>query len=115
MFEWIVPPEQAFPELFDAYAKAIYAGLLAIAERRSPEIEAWMKSNAVWQDRTGNARQSLHSEVEHTLREIAVTMEHGVSYGFWLEVAHQGRYQIIGPALDTWAQILWNDVLELLR
>lgn len=113
-FQWIVPPEQAFTELYDDYARRIYVGIQAIMKRRAPEIEAWMKANAVWTDRTGNARQTLYTEVESALTEITMLLAHGVDYGQWLELAHQGKYAIIGPALDFWARIIWNDILEML-
>lgn len=113
-FEWIVPPERAFAELYDDYANRIHAGIDAIMTRRAPEIEAWMKANAVWTDRTGHARQLLYTDVEAALTEIAMLISQGVEYGQWLELAHQGKYAIVGPTLDYWAKIIWNDVLEML-
>lgn len=114
-FEWIVSPEQAFGALYDDYARRIYRGIEAIFKRRAPEIEAWMKANAEWADRTGNARQSLYTDVETLLTEIALVMDHGVEYGKWLELAHQGRYAIVTRALDHWAPILWDDVKAMLN
>jgi len=60
----------------------------------------YMKVNAPWTDRTSAARTSLHATPIHapgsSLWEIVFA--HGVKYGFWLEVAHSGRYRIIIPA-----------------
>lgn len=114
VFDWIVTPQQAFTELYDDYAKRIYNGILALANRRAPEIEAWMKANAVWTDQTGNARQGLYAEVVHALTEIAILLDHGVDYGIYLETMMQGAYAIIAPALDYWSQVLWNDIKALL-
>lgn len=114
-FEWDVTPEVAFGQLTAAYAQAIRRGIRAIAARRAPEIEAWMKQNAVWTDRTGNARQTLHTEVEDlSLDMVQITLDHGVSYGVFLELANAGTYAIIAPALDYWGPQVWSDVQAML-
>ncbi len=113
---WTVTPTQAMGQLTTAYIAAIRRGVRAIAQRRAPEIEAWMKTNAVWTDRTSNARQGLSAEVEDlSLDMVAIVMAHGVSYGVYLEWANQGRFSILSPAVDTWGPILMNDVRALLR
>lgn len=112
---WSVTPEQAFGELTNAYIAAIRRGVRAIAQRRAPEIENWMKSNATWTDRTGNARQTLNTEVEQVTADmVQIVLAHGVEYGIYLELAHGGTYAIIAPALDHWGPVIWNDVQTLL-
>ena len=114
-FYWTVPPEQAFPELADAYISAIHRGVMAIAQRRAPEIENWMKDNAPWTDRTANARQTLYTEVtDVTNQMVSLTLSHGVYYGIFLEVNNAGRYAIINPALDHFAPLIWADVQRML-
>lgn len=115
VFTWDKAPDEAFAELFDDYTRRIYLGILELARAFAPRIEAWMKQNAPWQDRTSNARQTLYSEVEATLLSIAIHMDHGVGYGFWLEYSNAAQYAIIGPALDFWARQFWNAVLELVQ
>lgn len=113
---WSVTPTQAFGQLTTAYIAAIRNGVRAIAQRRAPEIEAWMKTNKIWVDRTGNATQTLSAEVEDvSLDMVAIVMAHGVDYGVYLEFANQGRFSILSPALDTWGTILMADVRALLR
>lgn len=115
-FEWEVTPETAFGQLTAAYAQAIRRGVRAIAQRRAPEIEAWMKTNAPWQDRTGNARQTLHTEVEDlALDMVQITLNHGVEYGQYLELSHGGVWSVIAPALDFWGPVVWRDVQAMLR
>ena len=112
---WSVTPEQAFGELTAAYIAAIRRGVRAIAQRRAPEIEAWMKQNAVWQDRTGNARQTLNTEVEQVTADMVhIVLAHGVEYGQYLELSHGGRFSVISPALDYWSPIIWQDVQTML-
>jgi hypothetical protein len=113
-FKWDKSPDQVFPDAVDQYMKAVNAGVEAIALKWAPEIQNWMRDNASWTDRTGNARQSLHTEVHNLTSEIALLLAHGVSYGVQLELGFSGRYAIIGPALDEfWGQI-WADVKAMM-
>lgn len=114
-FQWEIPPEQAFLQLYDDYARRIYRAIAQLARSFAPRIEAWMKENRVWTDRTGNARQGLFADVELALHRIVLFMDHGVSYGEFLELKHQGQYAIIGPALDYWAPRFWAAVQQLFR
>lgn len=129
-FKWEVPPEKAFAELYDEYARQIYRAIQRLAKRYAPEIEAWMKANAVWTDRTGNLRQSLYADVETALTEIVLFFDYGLEYGVYLEHARrefgavsalgleleqQGQYAIIAPALDHFAPKFWADVQALFR
>jgi hypothetical protein len=114
-FQWSVTPERAFGDLTNAYIAAIRRGIRALADRRAPEIEAWMTSNAGWTDRTGNARQTLHTEVEQvSLDMVQIVLAHGVSYGVYLELSHGAAYSIISPALDYWGPQIWRDVQAML-
>lgn len=114
-FIWHDPPDEVFPAGMDEYLAAIKQGIMAIAVRRAPEIEAWLKTNASWVDRSGNARQTLHTEVRVMAEQVVIVLSHGMDYGKWLELANGGRYAIVGPGLDHWAPIIWNDVEALLR
>jgi len=114
-FQWVRPPEQAFSELTEAYVAAIHRGVLAIAKSYAPEIENWMKANAPWTDRTGNARQTLYTEVQQIVQSVVeIILSHGVGYGVYLELCNAGRYAIIDPAIDHFAPILWSEVVRML-
>ena len=114
-FIWHHSPSEVFPDGLDDYTHAIRWAVVEIAQRRAPEIEAWMKANAPWTDRTGNARQTLHTEVQMVVDTVVITLAHGMSYGRFLELAHGGQYAVIGPALDEFAPKLWDDIKQLLR
>lgn len=115
-FKWSVTPERAFDDLMTQYQKDIHNAIMQLANRWAPEIEAWMKSNAKWTDRTGNARQTLHTEVEEVSSiMIGIIMAHGVDYGIFLELSNGGVWAIIGPALDYFAPKVWDDVQALFR
>lgn len=114
-FEWESDPEQVMGTLAQDYSRAIHVGIFAIAQSYAPEIENWMRANAPWTDRTGNARQSLWSDVNEVANmTVELIMSHGVDYGKWLELLHSGRYAIITPALDHFAPKIWADVKRML-
>lgn len=114
-FTWQRRPTEAFPALTEAYAQAIHAAIVQLAERYAVEIEAWMKDNAPWSDQTGNARQTLYAEAIDFTDVVVILMSHGVDYGTFLELAHGGNYAIITPALDYFIPRIWRDVQALLR
>ena len=61
-----------------------------VARETAEELQATMKQNAPWQDRTGMARQLLSAEYfeESTVTtdlNVGVKLSHGVSYGVFIE------------------------------
>lgn len=113
---WQRTPGVAFPALADAYAAAIHRGVVAIAQRRAPEIADWMKENAPWQNITGEARRTLRTEVEELAGGmVKIILAGGVEYFVFLELSNAGRFSIISPALDYWTPRVWADVRALLR
>lgn len=83
-------------ELDDKLDRAV-AG---IVKHRSHIAVGWLKENAPWTDRTGNARSGLRTETEHKAKEYHIIhMFYSVPYGIWLEVRHSGKYAVIIPAL----------------
>jgi hypothetical protein len=113
LIEWERPPEQVFEELATAYVNAIHRGVFVIAQRWAPEIANYMKANAPWTDRTGNARQALYTAVEVVNSMVELIMSHGVEYGIFLELKNAGHFAIVNPALDYFAPKIWQDVREL--
>lgn len=84
------------------YGQRIHQAIRQVADYFQPVLETWAKENAVWTDRSANARQNLHTWVEDVSKDtVTLWLSHGVEYGLWLEVAHQGRYQIIWPAIQV--------------
>jgi hypothetical protein len=81
----------------------IKRAMVAAAGKVAPEGEAWMKANAKWTDRTGNARNGLGGDVRVTKNSVAIVFYHSVPYGIWLEVRWDGRYAVIRPAVERFA------------
>lgn len=117
-FRWQITPEQVWPEISQRQVQAIERGLVNFCQTVAPQIGAWMKANHVWEDQTGTAEAGLYAELVHLAGEFAgVLMSHGddVPHGVWLEVAYQGRYSILAPALDFWAPKLLQGAREIVR
>lgn len=113
-FFWNVSPQQAAAE-WAAQLERKRAMIRAKMEQRSVEIEEWMKQNASWEDQTGNARRMLTAVVIATGDTFAVQVSHGVPYGADLEFQHAGAYAILGPAIDHWMPILWEDIRQIVN
>lgn len=114
-FTWQVPPEDAFPEVARAYVLAVERMVWAVVQRWAPEVANYMKDNAPWTDRTGNARQGLYTDPERAVGQLVrLWVSHGVDYGIYLELSNAGAYAIINPALDVFAHRIWQDIVRRL-
>ena len=113
-FVWDIDPERAFGDGMDAWALRLNEAIFALAQFYAPQIESWMKANAPWVDRTGNARQSLWAVASREGHNVIIEMGYGVIYAIYLEYANGGRYSVIQPALDEWGGQLGAAVQRLL-
>lgn len=92
--------DEAMLRAMEHYAQAVLRAVKAVADYWQPVMETYAKENAPWVDRTGNARQSLHSWVEELSGDIvALYLAHGVYYGIFLERKYAGRNAIIWPTI----------------
>lgn len=79
------------------------------------QLTATAKRNRPWTDRTGLAKQSLHSYYTLTKNgSYRITLSHGVSYGVYLEYAFEKRYAIIEPTIRTMAPNIMKNFIGLL-
>lgn len=118
MFRWDVKPTDVFPQAYANYTQALFVTGRRVAEARAAEAEQWMKDNAPWTDRTGNARAGLHVDVTQAPAVLAeLTFSHGedVEYGVWLELRWQGRLGIINKSVDYWGPKLMQDVQRIVN
>lgn len=97
--------------LAEVRAAQVERQVTRVAERNAKQIEAWMRANAPWTDRTGDARRELRAEVlDVTGGAAVILLRHGVDYGVYLETIQSGRFAIITPALDHFAPMIWRDI-----
>jgi hypothetical protein len=66
-------------------------------EDSAEELESYMKENAPWHDRTGNARRGLSADVSENINAIRIELSHSVDYGIFLEYAMEERFAILEP------------------
>lgn len=71
------------------------------AQSMAPQVEAYAKMNAPWQDQTTNARNGLAARAFEEGSAVVIMLYHQVPYGIWLEVRFGGKNAIIQPTLDA--------------
>lgn len=81
----------------------ILARMHVAATSFAPRIEAHMKGNAPWTDRTGNARAGLFARPKSSGRSASIVFGHSVFYGIFLETRFSGTYAIVLPTLEEMA------------
>lgn len=64
---------------------------------------AFAQDQAPWEDRTGDARAGLDTDVRWEGETIVWEMYHTVDYGIWLETIQNGRFSVIMPTLELFA------------
>lgn len=71
------------------------AAIKLYAKNSAEKLEADAKTNARWQNHTGDARRRLKGDSLPVSNGYKLRLAHGVDYGIWLEMAHERRYAII--------------------
>ncbi len=84
--------------------------LAAFAAYQAPKFQAYARSNAPWQDQTGNARQGLFATGLRDGKKHYIVVYHTMPYGPFLETRWDGKYGII---LDTLKVMGEKMMLEL--
>lgn len=82
----------------DKMGQKLGALVLMYSATKAQELEAKMKTNRPWTDRTGMAKAMLSAKVSQPDdKTVRITLAHGVDYGIWLELANEQNYAIINP------------------
>jgi hypothetical protein len=97
---------------FDHDINALVAGLV---DFQGTKAMAWMKVNAKWTDRTGNARQTLSAYGLHSETWHEIHLHGGMPYQIFLETRWAGRFAIIGPAVKYHGLALMNRLNGIVR
>lgn len=118
MITWNITPEESWGALAQAQVDAIEADLVRLVDSLTDDAAAWMKREARWQDRTGEARAGLYSDILVVAREsVFLLLSHGPAIGYsqWLEYAYGGRFGILDDATDHFWPILYRGAVEIVR
>ena len=91
------------------------AVVLMYSATKASELQAKMKVNRPWTDRTGMAKATLNAKVSQPSQNIIrITLAHGVDYGIWLELAHEKNYAIIAPTIREEGPRIVKDLNNLM-
>lgn len=93
-------------EEHDQKCKRVIAGI--VIKTASEDAVRYMKTNAPWTNRTGNARNGLHAEpyaIEGG-KAFEIVVAHSVPYGIWLETRFSGKYAILMPTVNFIGKLL---------
>lgn len=83
---------------FDSKAQAaisLYVDTAALT------LQDYMRANAPWTNRTGQARQRLVAKGQKVSEGWRIMLAQGVDYGIFLELAHEKRFAIIQPTITS--------------
>ncbi len=98
-----------------ALPAAVQAEVLAALKPWEQDVTAMMAMGAPWTDRTGDARRNLHSWSAALGTTIYFYVAHGVPYGIFLELSHQGRFAVLWPTLRGAAPHILADLRTRLQ
>jgi hypothetical protein len=109
VFDSLTPSLQKLLPRVDAAVDIVFDRYESIAETA-------MRSNAPWNDNTGNARAGLFAthDREPMVRH-QLTLYHTMPYGYWLEVRWSGKYAIIGPTMVDLSTALAADLAAAVK
>jgi hypothetical protein len=82
-----------------AYAKDCKEKFDLYVNTSAQQMEAYAKQNRPWKDRSARARQGLKGSATEEDGVYTITLSHSVSYGVFLEYAHEKKYAIIDPTI----------------
>lgn len=103
----LTPTIKALPKVID--------GIIALTMRYyEPRMENHAKINAVWTDRTTNARNGLAARSGRTTDVHYIVLFHSVPYGIHLETIQQGRFAIIMPTIDKFGPEIMSTFQKIL-
>jgi len=92
------------------FLPAVEAGVDLAFDAAVPRAETYLRENAGWTDRTGNARNGLRAiHVKEPYVQHELILFHSMPYGIWLEIRWSGKYAIIVPTL----QVMGPEVMQM--
>ena len=93
---------EEFIKNLETYGDNLKAKVWAYINWKAPQISAYMRETAPWQDRTGDARRLLYANPIELKRPVSmgIRLGHIVKYGIHLELGMQGRFAILRPTIE---------------
>lgn len=108
-FDTLTPSLKRLLPRVDAAVDIVFDRYEAIAETHA-------RTNAPWNDNTGNARAGLFAQHDKESMVVhSLTIYGTMPYTFWLEVRWSGKYAIIGPTMLEVAPQLAADLAAAVK
>lgn len=111
---------EALKKQIEAYSQRAENAIDNIMSSEAKSLEAYMKKNRPWTDRTARARQSLSGEVKKysDTKIWEITLAHGVYYGRYLESTNNPNWstgELSGIDLEFKFEKKWAIVNPTIR
>ncbi len=126
-FQWVVAPKEQLIPAVEKYGRDALVAVQAVANYWGQSIQDEARQDAVWTDRTANARGGLFfavdgfgmspitgevtPEAKSEMSDVAIesgdantliiTLGHTVFYGKYLETSNGGRYAVVMSTIET--------------
>ena len=78
----------------------VRAGIELYGATASKKLEGNAKQYADWQDRTGNARNSIQGNFNWKGKKATIELSGNVDYFVYLELAHEKKYAVLIPTIQ---------------
>jgi hypothetical protein len=115
---WVTPPS-TLATAIDRYGDRVMQAVAAVAQYTATVMQNEAQANAIWEDRTSNARTGLFgtSEADFANHIVTIYLSHGavIDYGIWLELANSGNYAIIMRTMQGHYQELMSMLRDVLQ
>lgn len=107
---------KAFEGIEKKFSPTDYSAITMLLETAAKKMESWAKMNRTWTDRTNRARLGLTGYAYWENKSIvSAIIAHTVSYGVFLELAHQKKYAILEKAIEEHKSEIEDSISEVLK
>jgi hypothetical protein len=140
-FQWVVAPKDQLIPAIEKYGRDVLVAVQAVANYWGQSIQDVARQEAVWEDRTGNARGGIFfavdgfgmspitgevtPEAKSEMSDVAIesgdentliiTLAHTVFYGKYLETSNGETYAIIMTTIEQNLPALERMIQNTLR
>lgn len=99
------------------FDRRLNRAVFGVAKYWDGRVEAYMKQNAPWTDRTSNARNGLFAQAVKLGKDFAIILAHSVTYGIFLEkgTRYMRARPIIVPAMELYAPKVMRTLSKILN
>ena len=92
------------------------AGCEAVSRVTAANMQNFARLNRPWKDQTGNARAGLNGGAYwETMEILKIYIAHSMSYGVYLELANDGKYEILSPTIKEFQDKWYNGIKKIME